>query len=226
MKKLILTGLLLLICPINGFSQATTGYHRVSQVLARAPQNVQAQVVPYAKIAVSITPTGAAAVIYSDPGLSVQITPPVLTSDVAGNYDYYLPVNYMVTETISSPGQGNRVISNVGEQGGGGTVTISGTMTAGSVYVSASGALSLAQANANMSGFCFAISSTQCLLVGTYKFSSSQGWTVGGTIYLSDTIAGAISQTSPTTPGSYVVILGTALAGDTILIQPQMAGVL
>ena len=180
MKKLILTGLLLLICPINGFSQATTGYHRVNQVLARAPQNVQAQVVPYAKIAVSITSTGAAAVIYSDPGLSVQITPPVLTSDVAGNYGYYLSLNYMVTETISSPSLGSVVIPNIGING-----PIVGTLTttgATSDVVSITGILSTSHV--------------------ALQPTNASAATMFASTYVSSKSVGSITVTHPATSGA------------------------
>jgi hypothetical protein len=116
MKKFLL--FVILLCPLIGWSQVTAGYHRVGKVLARAPQSVTAQVVPSATVAVTTTSTGAVATIYSDPGLTVRITNGKVTADASGNYSYYIPLNYMVTETISSPGQGNQVISNVGSNGG------------------------------------------------------------------------------------------------------------
>lgn len=112
MKKLLYFGVLLFSCfPL--FGQATTGYHRVSQVIARSNSGTTALVVPFAKIAVTNTATGNAAVIYFDPLLSSQITPPLITADLAGNYSYYMPLNTCVTETISSPGQSNIVIPNI-----------------------------------------------------------------------------------------------------------------
>lgn len=122
MKKFLL--LVVLLCPLTGLAQSTAGYHRVGQVLARAPQTVNAQVVPYASVSVSVTSTGAAAVIYSDPGLSVQITPPLVRANDKGTYDYYIALNYMVTETISSPSLGGIVIPNIGVNG-----PIVGTLT-------------------------------------------------------------------------------------------------
>jgi len=114
MKKFLLATILL--CPLIGlFGQATSGYSRFGQVFARAPQGVTAQVVPYATVSVTTSASGVAATIYSDPGLTDQITPPVITADESGMYQYYIPMNYMVTETISSPNQGSFVIPNVGE---------------------------------------------------------------------------------------------------------------
>ena len=114
MKKFLLAAIVL--CPLIGlFGQATSGYSRFSQVLARAPQGVGAQIVPYATISVTTSSTGVAATIYSDPGLTDQIIPPVLTADGNGMYQYYIPMNYMVTETISSPNQGSFVLPNIGE---------------------------------------------------------------------------------------------------------------
>jgi hypothetical protein len=127
MKKFLL-GLILLLpltCPL--FGQATTGFHRTAVALSRATQGVTAQVVPNAKITVTNTSTGAAATIYSDAALSSQITPSVVTADNSGNYGYYLPLNYCVTETITSPGQGTQVIPNICVNSvGGNGCTVSG----------------------------------------------------------------------------------------------------
>ena len=118
MKNILFACLLLLpVCLING--QATTGYYRQSQVLARASSGVTAQVVPYASVVVSNTATGAAATIYSDPLLSDPIDCSCVTADESGNYGYYIALGTIVTETISSPGQGTRTIPNVGSVNGG-----------------------------------------------------------------------------------------------------------
>ena len=139
MKKFLLYTVLLL-CPLTGlFAQVTTGFHRVSKVLARAPQTVTAQVVPYASVSMSTTSTGVAATIYSDPGLTVQIVPPLVTADASGNYSYYLPLNYFVNETISSPGQGVQVIYNVGQNGGGGSSGVSQIIAGTGINVSPAG---------------------------------------------------------------------------------------
>lgn len=119
LKKLLLIAALAL-CPLFGRAQATTGYHRVQTALARAPQGgVTANVVPNAKITVTNTATGLAATIYSDPLLTARITPSVVTADSSGNYSYYIPLNYCVTETISSPGQGTKTTPNICINGGG-----------------------------------------------------------------------------------------------------------
>jgi hypothetical protein len=112
MKKFLLLAALI-FCPLSGLSQATTGYHRLNQVLARAPQGVSAQVVPYAKVSVTSTATGLAATIYSDPLLTAPINPPLVTADASGNYSYYLPLNYCVSESVSSPGQGFQNMPNI-----------------------------------------------------------------------------------------------------------------
>lgn len=111
MKKLLLTALLL--CPLFGHSQVTTGYHRISQVLARAPQSVTAKVVPGASVFVTSTLTGSTALIYADPLLTVPIGNGVVTADSNGNYNYYIALNYCVNESISSPGQGTIVNKNI-----------------------------------------------------------------------------------------------------------------
>lgn len=112
MKKTLLTlGLLLSAFPL--FGQATTGYHRVNQVIARSSTGVFAQVVPFAQVSVTNTATGNAATIYSDPLLSSPIASSLVTADLSGNYSYYMPLNTCNTESISSPGQGAIVIPNI-----------------------------------------------------------------------------------------------------------------
>lgn len=119
MKRFLL-GLVLLLsttCPL--FGQATNGFRRSAVALARASSGVTAQIVPNAKVTVTSTATGLAATIYSDPNLSSQITPSVVTADNSGNYGYYIPLGYMVTETITSPGQGTQIIPNIGNNNSG-----------------------------------------------------------------------------------------------------------
>lgn len=117
MKKLFL--LLMFVFPLLAYSQSTSGYHRTNQVLARAIAGLNAQVVPYAQIYVTNTASGAAATIYSDPLLTALIPNSTVTADNAGNYSYYIPLVYCVTENISSPGQGSRTIPNVCVNGSG-----------------------------------------------------------------------------------------------------------
>ena len=117
MKKLLL---LLTLLPSLAWTQATTGFHRVNQVLARANGSVIAEVVPYANVHVTNTATGALGVIYSDPLLTVPILSGTVTADGSGNYNYYFGLNTCMTERISSPGQGNITIPNVCSNGSGG----------------------------------------------------------------------------------------------------------
>jgi len=112
--------LLLLISGI-AFGQATTGYHRVNQLLSRGTSGVTAQIVPNGTIFVTNTTTGAVATIYSDPGLSVPITSGVVTSDKNGNYDYYIPLNYCVDEQVSAAGQGSYTTKNICVNSSGGS---------------------------------------------------------------------------------------------------------
>jgi hypothetical protein len=81
----------------------TTGFHRIGNVTTRASFGLEQQVVPGATIFVTSTASGTAATIYYDPGLSVAISGSILTADIYGNYSYYMPMNYCVTETISAP---------------------------------------------------------------------------------------------------------------------------
>lgn len=113
LKRVAVLGILLVsTCPF--FGQATVGYHRMDQVLQRAPQGgIAAQVVPYATIYVTYTATGLAATIYSDPLLTAPIPNSTVTTDENGNYGYYLPSGQCVTETIMYPEGGSTTNSNI-----------------------------------------------------------------------------------------------------------------
>jgi len=134
MKKIKI--LVLLLFPTLAISQATTGFHRVAQVIARAPLNsVTAQVVPQATVVLTNTSNGTAASVYSDPGLSVGIPNSTLTTDMSGNYNYYFALSTCITETISSPNIGivsiPNICSNGGGGGGSGITQLTGPVTAG-----------------------------------------------------------------------------------------------
>ena len=111
MKKF---GLAILLFPVLVFGQATTAYHRLNQVLQRAPQGgATAQVVPYATVYVTNTSSGTAAAIYSDPGLSIAIAGATVTADSNGNYGYYIALQSCVNERITYPGGGSITYTNV-----------------------------------------------------------------------------------------------------------------
>ena len=96
LKNLLIAALLM---PALAWSQATTGAHRVSQVIARAPlDSVTAQVVPYATIYLTNTSSGTAGTVFSDPLLSVGIPNSTLTADESGNYNYYFALNSCITK--------------------------------------------------------------------------------------------------------------------------------
>lgn len=120
MKKL----LALLLFPMLAVGQSTVGYHRIGQVLARAPGGVNAQVSPYAKIIVTSTATGLAGVIYSNPGLSAPVPSSTVTADANGNYGYYFNLNLCMTEKITYPNGGSIILVNVCSNGGSGSATV------------------------------------------------------------------------------------------------------
>jgi hypothetical protein len=109
--------------------------------------------------------------------------------------------------------------------GAGSGLSIAGSsLTAGSVYYQGASALALAEANSASTtpGICVAVSTTQCVYSGVYRFGTSQSWTVGGVLYLSDASSGALTQTAPTTSSHLVQRVGVALAADTMLIMPSL----
>lgn len=111
MKKFICFVFALL--PVMCAAQATSGFHRVNQVITRGNSGVTALVVPSARVFVQNTNSGLAATIYSDPLLTLTIPGAIVTTDVNGNYGYYAPLNTCFTENISSPSQGSLIIPNV-----------------------------------------------------------------------------------------------------------------
>ena len=183
-----------LLLPLFALGQATSGFHRVSQILARAPQGgVTAQVVPYAKIYVTGTASGVAATIYSDPLLSAVITPPILTADKNGGYSYYIPNNYCVTENISAPGQGNITITNVCSNNGG----------TGAVNPGTTGQIAYYPGNGS------AVSGTNALPNGTT--ATTQGTCASNTDVATGAYVANCVSASTGSSGTYLALVGTPL---------------
>lgn len=91
----------------------TTGYHRFANVTDRAQYGLLQEVVPGATIYVTLTSSGAGATIYSDPAMTVQIVGSLITADPSGFYEYFIPLNYNVTETITSVSGLEVIITNI-----------------------------------------------------------------------------------------------------------------
>jgi len=162
---------------------ATTGFYRESTVTSLASGTITQQVVPGATIYVTTTAGNVAASIYSDPLLSAVIPNSTVVSDIDGNYSYYIPLNYMVTETISAPYLGTLIIPNVGING-----PIVGTLTttaASSDPVSITGVLSTSHVS----------------LQATNAAAATMVLTSPG-VYVSAKSAGSITVTHPTTAGA------------------------
>jgi hypothetical protein len=116
------------------------------------------------------------------------------------------------------------VDSSLGTSTGAGLYIPGSSLTAGNIYYQASGGLTAAKADVatTLPGICIATSTTTCTFSGVYRFSSSQSWTAGNQIYISDSSAGALVTTAPSTTGHFVQKVGIALANDTILIMPSI----
>ena len=159
---------------------ATTGFYRTSNVYSRITDGLNSQVVPGAVVVVTVSSTGLAAVIYSDPLLTQAIPNSTVYADVNGGYGYYLPLNYMVTETISSPSLGGIVIPNIGING-----PIVGTLTttnATSDVISITGILATSH-----------VSLQPTNAAAATMFTST---------YVSSKAAGSITVTHPATSGA------------------------
>lgn len=198
----------LLLSAFPLFGQATTGYHRVNQVIARSNSGTTALVVPFAKISVTDTATGVAAVIYFDPLLSSPIPSSLVTADLSGNYNYYMPLNTCNTESISAPGQSGIVIPNIcGNPASTVTLETNGvnngsqsllnlvagtgvvlTNVGGAVTINASGTSGVTSINSTSGAFTFtgsgvSCASTTCTFSGggsTTTFSQTPSGTVNG----------------------------------------------
>lgn len=177
MKKLLL---LFALFPSLCFGQVTAGFHRVNQIIARGNSGVTAQVVPGASVFVAFTLNGSAAVIYSDPLLTLTIPGSIVTTDNQGNYDYYLPLNTCVTETISYPSSGTLTVANICGNAGlalpiatlnGGTGTIVAP-TAGQLLVGQTGSV---YAPETLSGDCTLVASgaITCLKTNGVLFTAA-----------------------------------------------------
>jgi hypothetical protein len=165
----------------------TTGFHRIGSVTTRAPFGIEQQVVPGALVYVTLTSTGAGAVIYSDPGLSISISGALITTNVYGNYDYYIPLNYSVTETISSPNGAVLTVVNVVQNGPlAASLTTTGNATD---VVVLSGILSTSHVSLQPTN-----ASAATMLTSTYVSAKT---------------AGSITVTHPTTSGATFDIIIT-----------------
>lgn len=117
----------------------TTGLHRFSNVTARSQFGVLQEVVPGATVYVTVTSTGLAATIYSDPGMTIQIPGALITTDTSGGYEYYIPAAYNVTEQITASSGLNVTISNIVLNGNGSFLPLTGgTLTGPLIGTSAS----------------------------------------------------------------------------------------
>ena len=185
MKKFCLLALLL---PVMAAAQATSGFHRISQVITRGNSGVTAQIVPSARVFVQNTSTGLAATIYSDPLLTITIPGAIVTSDANGNYGYYAPLNTCYTENISSPSQGSLIIPNICGNSGlslplgtlnGGTGTAT-TPTSGQILIGQTGSV---YAPETLAGDCtlMANGTLTCLKTGGTAFTSAATTPIGTT---------------------------------------------
>jgi hypothetical protein len=129
-----------------------------------------------------------------------------------------IPVSNFVN--AASGGLSNSLIPNSAT----GSYLSATALTTGSAYYQAVSGLTLARANSasTMPAVCVATSATVCLYNGIYRYINSQSWTVGGTVYLSSSSAGALTQTAPSGAGTFIQKIGTAIANDTILIMPTL----
>ena len=145
------------------------------------------------------------------------------TTQTAGDNSTKLATTQYVDGKIAYTNPQVNVDSSLSTSTGAGMFIPGTSLTAGDAYYYGSSGLALAEANASSTApaDCIAISTTQCMVTGVYRFSASQSWTAGQQVYLSDAAAGALVTTAPTTSGHFVQVLGKAIAADTILWRPS-----
>jgi hypothetical protein len=159
----------------------TYGMHRIGNITQRTEYGLNQQVVPGATIYVTLTSSGAGATIYSDPGMSITIPGSLITADQSGSYDYYIPLSYNVTETISSTSGLLLTITNVVQNG---PVAASLTTTANATDVvsipgfTGSGHVSLTATNSTAAGM---IASTYVSAKGTNSITVTHPSTANAT---------------------------------------------
>ena len=182
----------------------TTGLHRFSNVTARSQFGVLQEVVPGATVYVTVTSTGLAATIYSDPGMTIQIPGALITTDTSGFYEYYVPAAYNVTEQITSTGGLNVTISNIVLNGNGSFLPLTGgTLTGPLIGTSAS--------------FSSTVTGNSFTGAGTGLTGTAAGLSIGGSAAQLQgstwAIPAAIGSTTP-----------AAITGTTVAATSQFSG--
>jgi len=102
--------------------------------------------------------------------------------------------------------------------------SLTGTsLTAYNVYYMSGSALTNAEANSasTLPGICVASSTTVCVYSGVVT-NGSWTWTQGQVIYVSDSSAGGLTATAPSTSGHFVQIVGVATSATTLLVMPSL----
>jgi SPP1 family predicted phage head-tail adaptor len=167
-----------------------------------------------ATVSVGTVTTGA-------PGTSAAVTNSGTSS--AAIFNFTIPQGESGTGGSSSADPSITLDSTL-TAGTGSGLGIPGTgLTPGCAYYMKSTGLALAKADVatTLPAIGVAVSSTLCVFRGVYRFASSQSWTAGQAVMVSDTTAGALMTTTPATT-HFMQRVGVALANDTLLIMPSI----
>ena len=214
MKKfLLVAALAILSSPL--FGQVTTGYHRFSQVTARATGGSNLVVQPYAKVYVTSTASGTVATIYSDPLLAIPIVGATVTADGNGNYDYFIPLGYCVNERVAYPGAGSVTTKNICVVSGTTTGVINNGTTGQLAYYAAGGNVLSGESSATVAQGGTGATTAAGALVNLGTEQIAQGGT-GAT-----TAAGALANLNGI---SSILTTPQSMAGP--LTTPKINGVL
>jgi hypothetical protein len=124
------------------------------------------------------------------------------------------------TETLTNKTLSEPILSKVF------TVGTATTIAAGNaIYVGSDGKAYLAQANSTTTMPCIYVAITgntagnpvTCMSLG---YITTGSWTAGGYIYVSDSVAGGLTQTLPNVSGDIIMIVGIAVSSSEIAWQP------
>lgn len=150
-----------------------------------------------------------------------QLALATATAHIIG-YATTLPTAAMPALTGDVTNSAGSLATTVSKTNGGNT--LAGTsLTQYDVYYMSSSGLALAEANASgtVPAICVAATTSACQFNGLLT-DTSWSWTEGQVLYLSDSTAGTLTATAPSTSGHFVQRVAVAVSSTQILIDPSL----
>lgn len=150
--------------------------------------------------------------------ISVQNVASAAATISSGTVTYNGPSSLAQNQNTLIQFDGTNFNGSYPPTGSGGSITGSGLTTFAAYYLNSSGTLTLAEANALAPSYvaCIAATTSACQYRDLIT-NGSWSWTPGLPVYLSDSSAGGLTQTAPSTSGHYLVVVGLAVTATEIL---------